>query len=164
MIQINILSMALFAMLANSAALLSISMIIRNRPLAPATTLPGRLLGHLSWRTHSPLRLRWRMPRGHLPLPAALADQRGPPHGGELRQAAGVGARKGRACWIATISSHFPKHTRSHFQISSMFPQFGPAVLDRLYFGAGGGLDCNRKSLHRHHGDRPEKNLEQSRT
>ena len=35
-----------------------------------------------------------------------------------------------------------------------MFPQFGPAVLDRLYFGAGGGLDCNRKSLHRHHGDR----------
>ena len=35
-----------------------------------------------------------------------------------------------------------------------MFTQFGPAVLDRLYFGAGGGLDCNRKSLHRHHGDR----------
>jgi hypothetical protein len=35
-----------------------------------------------------------------------------------------------------------------------MFTQFGPAVLNRLYFGAGGGLDCgNRKSLHRHYGD-----------
>jgi hypothetical protein len=35
-----------------------------------------------------------------------------------------------------------------------MFTQFGPAVLDRLYFGARDSLDCgNRKSLHRHHGD-----------
>jgi len=49
---------------------------------------------------------------------------------------------------------HFPEHTRSHFHILRMSTQFSPAAIDRLYFGAGGGLDCgNRKSLYRHHGD-----------
>jgi hypothetical protein len=35
-----------------------------------------------------------------------------------------------------------------------MFTQFGPAVFDRLYFGAGSGLDCgNRKNKHHNHGE-----------
>ena len=51
------------------------------------------------------------------------------------------------------LAFHFLEHTRSHVHILRMFTQFAPAVLDRLYFGAGGGLDCgNQKSLHRHHG------------
>jgi len=49
---------------------------------------------------------------------------------------------------------HFPEHTRSHFHILRMFAQFGSAGIDRLYSGAGGGLDCgNRESLRRYHGD-----------
>ncbi len=49
------------------------------------------------------------------PLAYQAADaRRGPPDGGELRQAAGVGARKGRACWIATILFSFSEaHTFS---------------------------------------------------
>lgn len=54
---------------------------------------------------------------------------------------------------IALFARHFPEHTRPHVRILRMFTQFGPAVLDRLYFGAGAGLDCgNRRSEGRHHG------------
>ena len=49
---------------------------------------------------------------------------------------------------------HFPEHTRSHLHILCMFTQFGPAVFNRLYFGAGAGLELgNRKSKHRNHGE-----------
>jgi hypothetical protein len=48
---------------------------------------------------------------------------------------------------IALLARHFPEHTRPHVRILRMFTQFGPAVLDRLYFGAGARLDCgNRRS------------------